>query len=97
MTYYSLIQLCKHFGANVIGTTSSAEKAELARANGADHVLLTTDSSGDNVKKVMELSGKGRYGWSCKLTAKLDALLTPPSRRARSVRRGGRSDVGGGL
>ncbi|GAA5889742.1 hypothetical protein JCM6882_004307 [Rhodosporidiobolus microsporus] len=35
-----LVQLAKHFGATVIGTTSTAEKAEIARKAGADHVLL---------------------------------------------------------
>jgi len=43
----------------VIGTTSTAEKAELAKANGADHVLLSTDPSESNVKKILELAGKG--------------------------------------
>ncbi|ORX90364.1 Zn-dependent oxidoreductase [Basidiobolus meristosporus CBS 931.73] len=32
-------QLCKHFGAKVIGTTSTPEKAEIARKAGADHVI----------------------------------------------------------
>jgi NADPH:quinone reductase-like Zn-dependent oxidoreductase len=36
----------------VIATTSSAEKAALAKSNGADAVLLTTASSEDNVKEV---------------------------------------------
>lgn len=35
-------QLGKLFGANIIGTTSSAEKAEVAKKHGADHVLLYT-------------------------------------------------------
>lgn len=35
-----LIQLIKHLGGRVIGTVSTEEKAELARAAGADHVFL---------------------------------------------------------
>lgn len=33
-------QLCKHRGAKVIGTTSTPEKAAIARKNGADEVIL---------------------------------------------------------
>jgi NADPH2:quinone reductase len=33
-------QLIKLRGATVIGTTSTKEKAEIARAHGADHVIL---------------------------------------------------------
>ncbi|RSH83205.1 uncharacterized protein EHS24_006869 [Apiotrichum porosum] len=55
-----LVQLGKYLGATVIATTSTAEKAELAKANGADHVLLTSNSSEDNVKEILSLSqGKG--------------------------------------
>ncbi|WVR04998.1 hypothetical protein IAU60_002010 [Kwoniella sp. DSM 27419] len=55
-----LTQIAKHFGANVIGTTSSPAKAEIVKQNGADHVLLTTDSSQHNVKKLLELTdGQG--------------------------------------
>lgn len=35
-----LVQWLKHIGARVIGTVSTEEKAELARAAGADHVIL---------------------------------------------------------
>jgi NADPH:quinone reductase len=35
-----LVQWLKHVGANVIGTVSTEEKAVLARAAGADHVIL---------------------------------------------------------
>jgi NADPH2:quinone reductase len=38
-----LCQMAKMQGATVIGTTSSAEKAALARAAGADHVILYND------------------------------------------------------
>lgn len=51
------LQLAKARGVHVIGTVSTPEKAEIAKANGAEHVLLTTDSSEDNVKKILELTG----------------------------------------
>jgi NADPH:quinone reductase len=51
-------QLAKMRGAIVIGTTSTAEKAELAKANGADHVILYKEES--TVERVSQLTdGKG--------------------------------------
>ncbi|KAJ7922781.1 hypothetical protein B0H13DRAFT_1981728 [Mycena leptocephala] len=47
-------QLIKARGATVIGTTSTQEKAELAKANGADHVILYKDE--DTVERVLELT-----------------------------------------
>jgi NADPH2:quinone reductase len=47
-------QLIKARGATVIGTTSTKEKAELAKANGADHVILYKDE--DTVERVLELT-----------------------------------------
>ncbi|KAJ7922766.1 hypothetical protein B0H13DRAFT_2249412 [Mycena leptocephala] len=47
-------QLIKARGATVIGTTSTKEKAELAKANGADHVILYKDE--DTVQQVLELT-----------------------------------------
>ncbi|KAK4684070.1 NADPH:quinone reductase, partial [Tremellales sp. Uapishka_1] len=47
--------IAKYLGAHVIGTTSTEEKAQLAKENGADHVVLTTNSSEDNVKEVSQL------------------------------------------
>ena len=38
-----LVQLAKQLGATVIGTVSTAEKAQLAREAGADHVILYTE------------------------------------------------------
>lgn len=35
-----LVQWCKHFGATVIGTVGSADKAEIAKAHGCDHTIL---------------------------------------------------------
>ncbi|KAJ3575232.1 hypothetical protein NP233_g1222 [Leucocoprinus birnbaumii] len=51
-------QLGRHAGATVIGTTSTAEKAKIAKAHGADHVILYTQE--DTVKRVLELTnGEG--------------------------------------
>ncbi|PPR06600.1 hypothetical protein CVT24_001785 [Panaeolus cyanescens] len=51
-------QLGHRVGATVIGTTSTAEKAELAKQNGADHVILYTKE--DTVQRVLEITnGKG--------------------------------------
>jgi len=51
-------QLARHIGATVIGTTSTQEKAEIAKAHGATHVILYTKE--DTVKRVLELTnGEG--------------------------------------
>ncbi|KAJ7492283.1 NAD-P-binding protein [Mycena latifolia] len=47
-------QLIKARGATAIGTTSTRAKADLAQANGADHVILYKDE--DTVQKVLELT-----------------------------------------
>jgi len=47
-------QWAKHLGATVIGTAGSEEKAALARAHGADHVILYRDE--DVAAKVRELT-----------------------------------------
>ena len=53
-----LCQWAKHLGATVIGTVSTAEKAEQARAAGADHVVIHDE--GDFVATVREVtSGEG--------------------------------------
>jgi NADPH2:quinone reductase len=48
-------QWASHLGANVIGTVGSNEKAELARKNGARHVILYRTE--DFVAKVKEITG----------------------------------------
>ena len=50
-----LVQWLKHIGASVIGTVGTPAKAELARAAGADHVILYT--SEPVAAKVRELTG----------------------------------------
>lgn len=53
-----LVQMAKLRGARVIGTTSTADKAQLAREYGADHVILYTET--DFSEAVLELSaGQG--------------------------------------
>ncbi|KAJ7204359.1 NAD-P-binding protein [Mycena pura] len=47
-------QIIKARGATVIGTTSTKEKAELAKAHGADHVILYKEE--DTVQRVLELT-----------------------------------------
>ena len=51
----TLCQWAKLLGATVIGTVGSAEKAELARAVGADYTVLYRDR--DFVEAVLELTG----------------------------------------
>jgi NADPH2:quinone reductase len=48
-------QWAKHLGATVIGTAGSPEKAELAKRNGADHVILYREE--DVAKRVREITG----------------------------------------
>jgi NADPH2:quinone reductase len=48
-------QWAKHLGANVIGTVGSREKGELAKKNGAHHVILYRDE--DFVARVKEITG----------------------------------------
>ena len=51
-------QLIKARGATVIGTTSTPEKAEIAKSYGADHVILYKQE--DTVQRVLELTnGEG--------------------------------------
>ena len=48
-------QWANHLGANVIGTVGSREKGELAKKNGAHHVILYRDE--DFVARVKEITG----------------------------------------
>ena len=53
-----LVQWLKHVGARIIGTVSTDEKAALARAAGADHIILYGKE--DVARQVRELTdGKG--------------------------------------
>ena len=55
-----LVQWLKHVGARVIGTVSTDEKAALARAAGADHVILYGKE--DVARQVRELTGGIYFG-----------------------------------
>jgi NADPH2:quinone reductase len=53
-----LVQWAKHFGATVIGTVSTEQKARAAKAAGADHVILYTEQ--DFVSETKRLThGRG--------------------------------------
>lgn len=51
-----MTQICKSIGAHVIGTTSTAAKADIAIAAGADHVILY-DGSVNVVDEVYKITG----------------------------------------
>ncbi|ORY57693.1 hypothetical protein BCR35DRAFT_309589 [Leucosporidium creatinivorum] len=51
-----LVQLCNHFGAHVIGTTSTEEKAKLAKAAGASEVILYSGNV-DVAAEVYKITG----------------------------------------
>lgn len=53
-----LVQLAKAIGATVIGTTSTPEKAELAKKAGADHVVLYGEGR-DVVGEIYKITGGG--------------------------------------
>ena len=53
-----LVQIAKLLGATVIGTASTDEKAQLARQNGADHIILYSEA--DFVSETKKLTaGRG--------------------------------------
>ncbi|QFY60874.1 quinone oxidoreductase [Rhizobium grahamii] len=52
-----LVKWAKHLGATVIGTVSSEEKADLARAYGADHLIVGRDA--DVVAAAKALTNNG--------------------------------------
>ncbi|MBC2651666.1 quinone oxidoreductase family protein [Novosphingobium aerophilum] len=72
-----LVQWLRHIGARVIGTVSTAAKAELARAAGADRVIVTSDEAiapavrdwtgGEGVR--VSFDGIGMDTWEASLDA----------------------------
>lgn len=50
-----LVRWAKHLGTTVIGTTGSAEKAQIAKMHGADHVIIGRDA--DIVSEIAALTG----------------------------------------
>ncbi len=72
-----LCQWARHLGARVIGVVSTEAKAELAKANGADEILIGTDRLASHVRRLTEgrmvqvvYDGTGRDTF----TASLDCL-----------------------
>ncbi|MCX7357860.1 MAG: quinone oxidoreductase [Alphaproteobacteria bacterium] len=53
------VQWAKHLGANVIAVVGSDAKAEIAKALGADHTIVT--SRDDIAKRVREITGVGAH------------------------------------
>lgn len=49
-----MCQWAQHLGAHVIGVASTAEKARLAQANGAAHVIIGTDRLTEQVRELTE-------------------------------------------
>ena len=72
-----LVQWLRHIGAEVIGTVSTEEKAEAARAAGADHIIFYKDE--DTAARTREITGGkgvrvtfdgiGRSTWETSLNA----------------------------
>ena len=52
-----IVQMAKIVGATVIGTASTREKADLASAHGADHMILYTEK--DFLEEVKRITGGG--------------------------------------
>jgi NADPH:quinone reductase len=52
-----LVQWAKHLGATVIAVVGDESKAELVRAHGADHVLLTRESWAQEARRLSPGSG----------------------------------------
>lgn len=81
-----LVQWLKHIGASVIGTVSTDDKAALARAAGAEHVLITgTDdiaaqcralTGGAGVPVVFDGVGKDSWDASLKATARRGLVIS---------------------
>lgn len=58
--YLRTFNRLSYFGIHVIGTTSTQEKANLAKANGAEHVILySKDTLPEVVKQVKALTPGG--------------------------------------
>ncbi|CDO73434.1 hypothetical protein BN946_scf185013.g69 [Trametes cinnabarina] len=81
-----MAQLAKHAGATVIGTTSTEEKAAVARQHGADHVIIYTKenvvdrvlelTNGEGVHVVYDGVGKDTFLDNFKLTRRKGTIVS---------------------
>ena len=81
-----LSQWCKSLGATVIGTAGSAEKGELARGHGCDHVILYKEedfvervheiTGGEGVPVVFDGVGKATFDGSMECLARFGMMIT---------------------
>ncbi len=81
-----LVQWLKHVGAYVIGTVSTEDKARIAKAAGADEVLLSTQddvasrcrdlTNGLGVKVVFDGVGQDSWAGSLKATARRGLVIS---------------------
>ncbi|KAJ2549465.1 hypothetical protein EV175_004438 [Coemansia sp. RSA 1933] len=80
-----LVQLCKLFGANVIATVSSQQKAEVAKQAGADYIILYTEESvpeavrkivPDGVHVVYDGVGKSTFDGSIASLRRLGSMIS---------------------
>ena len=90
-------QWARHLGATVIGTVSTPEKAELARAHGCDHPIVYTQENftkrvmeithGNGVPVVFDSVGKDTFLGSARLSAttRPDGQLRQRVGRRRAV------------
>jgi len=80
-----LVQWAKHLGATVIGTVSTAEKAQIARAAGADHVVLYTQqdfaaetqriTAGCGAQLILDGVGKSTFAGDLEAAAKFGHIV----------------------
>ncbi|KAL8404373.1 hypothetical protein RB594_009284 [Gaeumannomyces avenae] len=92
-----VVQMAKHLGATVIGTVSTDDKAELARAHGCDHVVVYTRD--DVLAAVDEVTrGQGCHAvFSGVGAATFDADLAATRRRGSLVSFGNASGAVAGV
>lgn len=81
-----LCQWCKALGATVIGTVGSAEKAQVAREHGCDHVILYKEedfvervaemTDGEGVPVVFDGVGKATFDGSMECLSRFGMMIT---------------------
>ncbi|KAH8823564.1 hypothetical protein DL96DRAFT_1670936 [Flagelloscypha sp. PMI_526] len=85
-----LTQIAKHKGAIVIGTTSTEEKAKLAKENGADHVILYTKEDrlpgGEGVNVIYDGVGKDSFDANFEFIKRKGTLVSVGNSSGANVR-----------